>query len=167
MIIEQILPKTPLGVLAVILSLLAAKLVVNRFGGGLNGIPGPFAASFTDWWRVFIVWGRRPELTHIKLHEKYGPLVRLGPRTVSVGNAEAIKTIYALNAGFVKVSPFPRASAGNITLISATVGLLPRAADDRQRPLPAEHVQHDGREVPCQAATVCIQRLLDEHAGQL
>ncbi|KAG7116684.1 Cytochrome monooxygenase like protein [Verticillium longisporum] len=107
MIIEQILPKTPLGVLAVILSLLAAKLVVNRFGGGLNGIPGPFAASFTDWWRVFIVWGRRPELTHIKLHEKYGPLVRLGPRTVSVGNAEAIKTIYALNAGFVKSGFYP------------------------------------------------------------
>ncbi|EEY23060.1 pisatin demethylase [Verticillium alfalfae VaMs.102] len=107
MLIEQVLPKTAIGYLALVLSLLAAKLLVNRFGGGLNGIPGPFAASFTDWWRLFIVWGRRPELSHIKLHEKYGPLVRLGPRTVSVGNAEAIKTIYALNAGFVKSGFYP------------------------------------------------------------
>jgi hypothetical protein len=67
----------------------------------------------------------------------------LGPRTVSVGQAEAIKTIYALNAGFVKVrhSCFcPTFHPG--TNIGA-VGVLPRAADHRQRTLPPEHVQHD------------------------
>lgn len=103
MIVEYLVPKSAQSLLALGLGLTLIKLLVNKFGGGLNGIPGPFLASCSDWWRVFVVWGRRPEVWHIKLHEKHGPVVRLGPRTVSVGNAEAIKTIYALNAGFVKV----------------------------------------------------------------
>ncbi|KAH7367124.1 pisatin demethylase [Plectosphaerella cucumerina] len=107
MIIKHIIPTSPLSIAAVVLGALLVKLVVNRFGGGLNKIPGPFLPSLTDWWRVGIVWGRRPELWHVKLHEEHGPVVRLGPRTVSVGQAEAIKTIYALNAGFVKSGFYP------------------------------------------------------------
>ena len=78
-------------------------LVRNRFGGGLNGIPGPFLAGWTDLWRLYVVWTRQPHLYHIDLHEKYGNIVRLGPRSVSVADPDAAKIIYALNAGFVKV----------------------------------------------------------------
>lgn len=80
------------------------RLLFNKYGTGLSHVPGPFWASFTDLWRFWIVWGRRPELVHIELHKKYGRLVRLGPRTVLVSDNAAAKTIYALNSGFVKVS---------------------------------------------------------------
>jgi hypothetical protein len=75
-----------------------------KYGYGLAQIRGPTLAAYTDFWRFWIVWGRRPEKAHIALHEKYGPLVRLGPNLVSVSDPEAIRIIYALNAGFVKVS---------------------------------------------------------------
>ncbi|EXJ65883.1 uncharacterized protein A1O5_10859 [Cladophialophora psammophila CBS 110553] len=91
----------------VIASLCIVRLAVNRYGTGINHIPGPVFASCTNLWRFFVVWGRRPELEHIRLHEKYGPLVRLGPRVLSVSDPAAIPVIYALHSGFVKSGFYP------------------------------------------------------------
>lgn len=88
---------TALGVIVV------AWLVRNRYRHGLNKYPGPFLASLTDWWRFVDVWNRRPEVTHIKLHEKYGDVVRLGPNTLMFSDPAALKAIYGLNKGFIKV----------------------------------------------------------------
>lgn len=93
------------GALAFLLLSIVAKVAVNKFGGGLGDIPGPWLASCSDLWRLFVVWGRRPERTHIELHEKYGKFVRLGPRNVSVADPEALKTIYGLKTVFIKVCP--------------------------------------------------------------
>jgi hypothetical protein len=82
---------------------LIAHLLYNKFCTGLNHIPGPFWASFTNFYRLCVVWGRRPEQWHIQLHKQYGPFVRIGPRTVICSDNRAAKTIYALNSGFVKV----------------------------------------------------------------
>ena len=103
MIVNHIIPQSSGGVLLCIVAFVVIKAAINRFGGGLNRIPGPRLAGLTDFWRLFVVWGRRPELVHIELHEKYGNIVRLGPRTVSVGDPQAIKIIYGLNSGFIKV----------------------------------------------------------------
>lgn len=89
---------------AIFLSVLVGWLVRNRYHNGLNKYPGPFLASLTDWWRFIDVYKRRPEVTHISLHKKHGSIVRLGPNTLSFSDPEAIKTIYGLNKGFVKVS---------------------------------------------------------------
>lgn len=89
--------------LSIGLSLIVAWLVKNRYNNGLNKYPGPFLASLTDWWRFFDVKGCRPEVTHQKLHAKYGDVVRLGPNTLSFADPAALKSIYGLNKGFVKV----------------------------------------------------------------
>ncbi|KAL2256476.1 hypothetical protein VTK26DRAFT_1607 [Humicola hyalothermophila] len=88
--------------LALLLTAILARLVRNRYHNGLHKYPGPFLASLTDWWRFFDVYGRRPERSHIALHRKYGPIVRLGPNTLSFSDPEALKTIYGLNKGFIK-----------------------------------------------------------------
>ncbi|CAI0654944.1 unnamed protein product [Colletotrichum noveboracense] len=88
--------------LSISASLIVAWLVKNHYNNGLNKYPGPFLASLTDWWRFFDVKGQRPEVTHQKLHEKYGDVVRLGPNTLSFADPAALKTIYGLNKGFVK-----------------------------------------------------------------
>lgn len=75
----------------------------NKYSYGITQIEGPTLAAYTDLWRFWVVWSRRPEQVHISLHDKYGSLVRLGPNSVSVSDPEAIKIIYALNAGYVKV----------------------------------------------------------------
>lgn len=91
------------SVLVVFVGALFVILLRNKYCTGLNHIPGPWLAGFTNFYRLFKVWGRRPELWHISLHKQYGDLVRIGPRTVSCSDNRAAKKIYALNAGFVKV----------------------------------------------------------------
>lgn len=83
-------------------SLLIIRLFTNKYGNGLNRVPGPALAALTDFWRFFDVWRRRPELTHIALHEKYGSVVRLGPRTVSISDPAVVQTIYGPNSGYTK-----------------------------------------------------------------
>ncbi|KAL2174584.1 cytochrome P450-like protein [Thermothelomyces heterothallicus CBS 202.75] len=87
---------------SILVTVVVAWLVRNRYHNGLNKYPGPFLASLTDWWRFFDVYGRRPERSHIALHKKYGPVVRLGPNALSFSDPEALKTIYGLNKGFIK-----------------------------------------------------------------
>ncbi|KAI9810480.1 MAG: hypothetical protein M1827_006256 [Pycnora praestabilis] len=79
----------------------------NKFNHGLQIYPGPFVASFTDLWRFFDVWGRRPDITHIRLHKELGDVVRLGPNYLSFADPKALKTIYGLNKGFVKSDFYP------------------------------------------------------------
>lgn len=86
-------------------------LARNYFNRGLQKYPGPFLASLTDWWRFFDVLGRRPEITHDRLHKQHGDIVRLGPNSLSFADPQALKTIYALNRGFTKVSASPAHSS--------------------------------------------------------
>lgn len=86
-----------------VLIAVVALLAKNRFNHGLQKYPGPLLASLTDWWRFWDVLGRRPDITHIRLHKQHGDIVRLGPNVLSFANPRALKTIYGLNKGFTKV----------------------------------------------------------------
>ncbi|KAI9838022.1 MAG: hypothetical protein M1819_006176 [Sarea resinae] len=103
MLISTILNYWPLAILLAV----AVHLVGNRFSRGLNKYPGPFLASLTGWWRFFDVLGRRPDITHIKLHKELGDIVRLGPNCLSFANPKALKSIYGLNQGYVKSGFYP------------------------------------------------------------
>lgn len=111
MIVNKILPQDYLTATTWLFLAVVARLLFNRFGRGLNHIPGPWLASCTDIYRFCVVLGRRPDLWHIQLHEKYGKLVRIGPRCVSVSDPDGAKVIYALNSGFTKVSRYARCAA--------------------------------------------------------
>lgn len=82
---------------------LFAFFASNYFKNGLNKYPGPLLASFSNIWRFVDVWNRRPDITQIALHRKHGDVVRLGPNVLSFSDPAAIKQIYGLNKGFVKV----------------------------------------------------------------
>lgn len=75
----------------------------NHFNKGLNKYPGPFLASFTNWWRFFSVAGGQAQFTWRQLHEKHGDIVRLGPNALSFGNPAAVKAIYGLSNRLNKV----------------------------------------------------------------
>ena len=50
----------------------------------LRHVPGPFVASLTDFWLAFHYWRDvHYEDLIAGLHEKYGPIVRLGPSRLS------------------------------------------------------------------------------------
>lgn len=135
-----------------------ARVLNNKYGHGLAKIPGPTLAAYTDLWRFWLVWGRRPEKTHIALHEKHGPLVRLGPKTVSVSDPEAIKIIYSHNAGLIKVGFSPSSKIVHTTFsvwfadTDIAVGFLSCTANyDKRGSFHDGYVQYHRREIPCEA----------------
>ena len=66
-------------------------------------IPGPFLAKFTDLWRLLSALSRQPEVAQRQLHEKYGPVVRLGPNMISVSDPAMIDEIYSRKTVLNKV----------------------------------------------------------------
>ncbi|KAL4957002.1 hypothetical protein BDW69DRAFT_191947 [Aspergillus filifer] len=102
--ILNITQSAPSYVIYILPSLFLLYLIQQYFYNGLHLYPGPLLARFTNIWRFLDVRGRRPELTHIALHQKHGDIVRLGPNTLSFASPSAIKVMYGLNKGFTKVS---------------------------------------------------------------
>ena len=47
---------------------------------------------------------RRGELTHMKLHRKYGDVVRMGPNFVSITDLETVRKIFSSSGEYRKVS---------------------------------------------------------------
>jgi hypothetical protein len=86
-----------------LLAALLARLLWNKFCTGLYNIPGPRLASYTKIWRLVVVWKGRSERVAIDLHQKYGPLVRMAPKVVSVADPSAIPILYGLKTGYNKV----------------------------------------------------------------
>jgi hypothetical protein len=70
----------------------------------LRDIPGPFAARFTRLWYLKNVWRGDFEKVNVRLHDRYGPIVRIAPNEYSIDDSEAIKIIYGHGTGFTKVS---------------------------------------------------------------
>ena len=83
-----------------------AWIVGNRYQKGLNRFPGPLLASLTNWWRFYDAARWQPHITQLRLHDKYGDIVRLGPNCLSVADPKALRTIYGLKNGFTKVSSY-------------------------------------------------------------
>ncbi|KAF5626793.1 pisatin demethylase cytochrome P450 [Fusarium tjaetaba] len=79
----------------------------GRYRPGLSCIPGPPLAKWTKLWRLYDVYNGQSHQTAIRLHKKHGPLVRIAPRIISVGDPAAIKTIYGLTGAFTKSAFYP------------------------------------------------------------
>lgn len=65
-----------------------------RLFSPLGSIPGPVEASLSRLWLVKHSWKGDMHREMLKLHAKFGTLVRTGPNEVSVTDIHAIKEIY-------------------------------------------------------------------------
>ncbi|PVI01651.1 cytochrome P450 oxidoreductase [Periconia macrospinosa] len=77
----------------------------TRYKSGLSRIPGPFIASISNLWKISAVYHGEIHTQQVKVHEKYGPVVRIGPNDVSFASASAAKQIYRSRPVFAKASP--------------------------------------------------------------
>ncbi|KAM7207327.1 hypothetical protein V8F20_002389 [Naviculisporaceae sp. PSN 640] len=94
----------PLGVIAV--SLLLAFLV-HRYilsptlFSPLASIPNAhWSSPFSRLWILALRWNRRENKTLHALHQRLGPVIRLGPHEVSINSIEGVRTVY--QGGFEK-----------------------------------------------------------------
>ncbi|KAK0642221.1 cytochrome P450 [Cercophora newfieldiana] len=114
-VVAEIRTKSTSEVLGVLFALILAPLLswyaLAWMTSPLRGIPGPFFAGWTNLWRLLAVWSDEyPQRIH-KLHKRYGPMVRVGPNTVTLDFPELIKTIYGTDGKFPKTEFYASSSA--------------------------------------------------------
>lgn len=83
-------------------------LIISSRRAGLSGIPGPFIARYTDAYNLYYAWStnrKGDRVSHYRaLQQRYGDVVRTGPKTVTVIDAAAVPVIYGLRSRLNKVS---------------------------------------------------------------
>lgn len=89
--------------LATITVYLAFSYLRTRYKSGLRHVPGPFIASVSSWWKLRAVLAKNMHRENVRVHEDYGPIVRIGPNHVSLADPESMKTIYGVQTVFRKV----------------------------------------------------------------
>jgi len=77
-------------------------IIKRRYFSPLRRFPGPFWASVTRWWLVHQIFKGDHEKTMLRLHRKYGPIIRITPFEVAISDPEAIKVIYGHTSQFTK-----------------------------------------------------------------
>ncbi|KAK0703696.1 cytochrome P450, partial [Lasiosphaeria miniovina] len=104
----------------------------------LKHIKGPLLAAFTDLWRARIQFFGPIQPMLLGLHSKYGPVVRVGPNTVSFSDPADMSIVFSARSGFAKVRlPFHRLadSYGGLRAFvgGKSVGSILDMGDDENR----------------------------------
>lgn len=95
------MPSTTLlaAVVGGIILVLHRFVYVPFFSSALSSIPGPALFAVTKWRLAFDDWRGTRTRTINKLHDKYGPVVRVGPNEIAFNSLSALKTIYGAGSG--------------------------------------------------------------------
>ncbi|KAI1738863.1 cytochrome P450 [Xylaria scruposa] len=102
----------------------------------LAAFPGPLAAKLSKGWRAYVSYRGRWHRDLLDLHQRYGPVVRIGPNELSIGDPDAFLQIYRVNGAYPKSAcysvvqgsrPFDLAGERNEKIHSAQRRLVARA----------------------------------------
>ncbi|KAK4547084.1 hypothetical protein LTR36_001305 [Oleoguttula mirabilis] len=67
-------------------------------------IPGPKSYALTGWRLAYDDWQATRTRTIHRLHQQYGPVVRIGPNEVHFNSLAALRKIYGAGSGFERTS---------------------------------------------------------------
>ncbi|KAH6685925.1 cytochrome P450 [Plectosphaerella plurivora] len=82
----------------------------------LSKYPGPFWASLTNLWKLKELWGLHLPDTLVRLHQKYGDVVRIGPNQISFQQGGAVPRIYKAGRVLAKTSFYDGFTSFNANL---------------------------------------------------
>ncbi|KAK3616236.1 hypothetical protein LTR22_027138 [Elasticomyces elasticus] len=85
-----------------IVLILLFKPIIDVLRSPVRHIPGPLLARFTRLWYFLHVKNGHFHAENLELHRKYGKVVRYAPGRYSIGDTDALKTIYTSGQGFNK-----------------------------------------------------------------
>ncbi|KAJ9201541.1 hypothetical protein DTO164E3_3434 [Paecilomyces variotii] len=80
--------------LGLIFSYALYRGIYNRYFHPLRDFPGPFWASVSDFFKLWILHTKQAHILGLKYHEKYGPIVRAAPNLLAVNDPSWLPTIY-------------------------------------------------------------------------
>ncbi|KEF55721.1 uncharacterized protein A1O9_08471 [Exophiala aquamarina CBS 119918] len=94
---------SPTALLLIVAALALGQVLSARYLTPLRKIPGPWLASVTKLWKVHKTLQEHMEWENIRLHQKYGPIVRIGPTEVSIDDPEeSLRIIYGPGSRYRK-----------------------------------------------------------------
>ncbi|KAH7380914.1 cytochrome P450-like protein [Cadophora sp. MPI-SDFR-AT-0126] len=97
-------PATLLGLyVLIIIAIYVTGLVVYRvYFHPLARFPGPFFAKVSDFYSLYTAWTGDRHLDFHRCHEKYGPVFRYGPNSLSFNSHAALTDIYSVKSNVRK-----------------------------------------------------------------
>ncbi|GAP85089.2 putative cytochrome P450 family protein [Rosellinia necatrix] len=102
----QILGPVPISFsasfLAAILTGACTYVIYQCFFHPLASFPGPLSAKVTKIWRAYGMYKGTWHRDLVDLHRKYGPVVRIGPNELCIGDPDAFRQIYSVTNTFPK-----------------------------------------------------------------
>jgi cytochrome P450 len=110
-----------LTILAIPTILLLTRSIYRVIFHPISHIPGPLVPKLTSLWLYYHAYIGDEASTIHKLHEQYGPYVRVSPNEVDISDAEAIAPIYVTRGGFTKAPCYANFDIdGHKTIFSTT-----------------------------------------------
>ncbi|KAF2115745.1 cytochrome P450 [Lophiotrema nucula] len=92
----------PIVLLASLVKMVSLISLLRRWNSPLSEIPGPRLASWTRLWWIKVLYSGQADAELVKLHKKYGSIVRIGPKTVVVSDPETTRRILAVGSRFTR-----------------------------------------------------------------
>lgn len=116
-------PPTSATFLLAIFAISISIPIYQAFLSPLSRIPGPLLCRFNPLWLWYHSY-LGDEVTQIeRLHQTYGPIVRIGPNECSISDGAALNAIYSEHGGFRKADCYENFDfQGHATIFSARDG---------------------------------------------
>ncbi|KAF2183128.1 cytochrome protein [Zopfia rhizophila CBS 207.26] len=93
----------------------------NGIRNTLSHIPGPRISKWTGLvLKYYSITGRRALYVH-KLHQEYGPVVRICPDEVDFASTTAAKQIHAVSGGFMKAALYTHITSSKVPNVFSTL----------------------------------------------
>ncbi|KAM0361909.1 hypothetical protein ACHAO7_011816 [Fusarium culmorum] len=101
----------PSSYAGVLVAIFFSWTIASYFTSPLRKCPGPFLARFTSLWYMYQVYNGNSHLVLEKLHQKYGPKVRIGPNLVDIDYPSIMRNVFVLNGGWLKTELYHTSSS--------------------------------------------------------
>ncbi|KAM7187555.1 Cytochrome P450 [Naviculisporaceae sp. PSN 640] len=128
-----------LTILVLIITLSFLVIILVRRYNHLSHIPGPFPASLTNLWRFSKQYNAPIQPLLYQLHKTHGPIVRIGPNTVSISSPADITSVFGARAGFTKSDSYggmrtfiPGNHGGGIGGTGSSIGSIIDIQDEKR-----------------------------------
>lgn len=106
--------------------LVAARCVHRVLFHPLRHVPGPIIAKCTNLWLYYHYFVGDQCSVIQRLHQRYGPILRVAPNEVEIAKGEALWPIYGKDGGFDKASSYSNFNVDGHKSIFSTKSLAER-----------------------------------------
>jgi cytochrome P450 len=149
----------PLSLLGTFVAVIVSIALYRVYFHPLAHIPGPLKAKLTSLWLYRLSYNGVEASTIDRLHQQYGPVIRIAPNEVDISDGAAINAIYIKNGGFLKNQCYTNFDIDSFPTLFSALDPTHRAV--RSKAVVSMFSQsniRDGKDI----IQGCVQRMVDK-----